>query len=61
MNTKKSKLKFFMLSLIFIAVAVAVFAKNVPRIVDLMGLLICGFASGSLFTRGLLTSKLEKK
>ncbi len=37
--------------IVFIGVAIAVYFKNVPRLVDAIGLFVCGFASGASLVR----------
>jgi len=57
MKKNRSKLKLFLLSVVFLAIPVVLFTENVPRIVDVIGLFVCGFASGSFFTKGISFSK----
>lgn len=37
--------------IVFFGVAIAVYFKNVPRLVDAIGLFVCGFASGVSLVR----------
>jgi len=41
------------LCVVFLGVAIAVYFKNVPRLVDAIGLFVCGFASGASLVRAI--------
>ena len=43
--------------IVFLGVAIAVYFKNVPRLVDAIGLFVCGFASGASLVRAVIALK----
>jgi len=47
--------------IIFLGVAIAVYFKNVPRLVDAIGLFVCGFASGVSLVRAVIAFKDKNK
>lgn len=53
MGKSRSVIQNFSLSVIFLAVSFAVYFKNIPRTVDFIGVLICGFVAGVLFNKGI--------
>jgi len=57
MKKNRSVIQSIALSIVFLAVSIAVYLKNVPRIVDFIGVLVCGFAAGVLLCRGITQLK----
>jgi len=45
------------LCVVFLGVAIAVYFKSVPRLVDAIGLFVCGFASGASLVRAVYSLK----
>jgi hypothetical protein len=53
MKKRGSTIQYLALSVVFIAVSLAVYFKNIPRTVDFIGILVCGFVAGTLFQKGI--------
>lgn len=60
MKRKHTFIRSLSLSVIFLAVPFAVYLKNIPRIVDFIGVLVCGFAAGVLLCQGISLWKKDK-
>jgi len=62
MKKNRTFIQNLLLSVVFLAVPFAVYLKNIPRTVDFIGVLVCGFAAGVLFYRAIsLIKKKEDK
>ncbi len=57
MIKKRAFVRSLGICIVFLGVAIAVYFKNVPRLVDAIGLLVCGFASGASLVRAVYALK----
>lgn len=60
MKKKHTFVRSLALSIVFLAVPFAVYLKNIPRTVDFIGVLVCGFAAGVLLCSAISIRKKEE-